>query len=208
MAERRTRSTALVQASDDRTIPAKYAGTIEPNYYCRGWNSKRQKYCRARAGFRTVHVGKGRCWRHGGQREGDKRLKHGRFATVQTQEIRQLMEQLAENADPLNMIEDLLLARAYLRKLVNADAESGKVDTVMAAVDTLSKVTHRIEMARAAYALSRPEFLRIMTEMGRQVEAHVTELGRQLRDHPELDAGAEAAATLKRIRDGWISIRL
>ena len=72
----------------------------------------------------------------------------------------------------------------------------------MTAVDTISKVTHRIEMARAAYALSRPEFLRIMTEMGRQVEAHVMELGRTL------DNVDEANATLKRIRDGWLTIRL
>ena len=107
--------TAVVQVSADKTIPKTFVGKIPPNYYCRGLNRKgAKKYCRSRAGFRTVHPGEGRCFMHGGQQEGDKRVTHGRFVTVKTEEIRELMEQLAENADPLNVTEDLLIARAFL----------------------------------------------------------------------------------------------
>lgn len=58
-------------------------------------------------------------------------------------------------------------------------------------VDVLSKVIHRVEQAKSANAVSRPELLRIMTEMGRVLQAHV-------RDE----------AVLRRISDGWLSIRL
>jgi len=39
-----------VLAVADRAIPATYVGPVEPNFYCRGWNAKRTKYCSARAG--------------------------------------------------------------------------------------------------------------------------------------------------------------
>lgn len=61
-------SGAVVVASD-RVVPDTYVGKLEPNYYCRGWNAKRQKYCRQRAGQKTDHVGVGRCKHHGGTKE-------------------------------------------------------------------------------------------------------------------------------------------
>lgn len=57
--------------------------------------------------------------------------------------------------------------------------------------DVLSKIIHRVEQARSANAVSRPELLRIMSEMGRVVQAHVAD-----------------PVTLQRISDGWLAIRL
>jgi hypothetical protein len=86
-------STAIVQASTDKTIPKKHQGKIEPNYYCRGWNSKRKKYCGSRAGLRTAHPGVGRCHLHGGQKaDGDARVTHGRKSTIQGERIKALIE--------------------------------------------------------------------------------------------------------------------
>lgn len=91
-------STAIVQASTDKTIPKRHVGKIEPNYYCRGWNAKRKKYCKSRAGLRTAHPGVGRCHLHGGQQEHDGRVTHGRNSMVQGERIKRLIEQ--HLADP------------------------------------------------------------------------------------------------------------
>lgn len=108
----------IVVASADRSVPPKYAGTIEPNYYCRGWNSKRDKYCRSRAGLGTTHPGVGRCKMHGGLQENDARVRTGRYRSIETPRIRELIEQLEQDPDPFNILEDLQLARALLRDYI------------------------------------------------------------------------------------------
>jgi hypothetical protein len=91
--------TAIVRASDDRSMPTGDIGKVEPNYYCRGWNAKRRKYCHQRAGHGTAHVGVGRCKVHGGQKEdSDARVTHGRRSSVQGERIRELIDQ--HRADP------------------------------------------------------------------------------------------------------------
>jgi len=60
----------------DRSVPETFAGKLEPNYYCRAWNPRRLKYCRAHAGAGTNHPGVGRCRHHDGG--GDQKLRHGR----------------------------------------------------------------------------------------------------------------------------------
>jgi hypothetical protein len=72
-------ATALVaiDPSMDKTIPTQFVGKLEPNYYCRGWNAKREKYCRHRAGHGTDHNGVGRCSFHGGNIDNADKLKHG-----------------------------------------------------------------------------------------------------------------------------------
>ena len=54
-----------------------------------------------------------------------------------------------------------------------------------------STLAERIEKARTANAISRPDLLRFTAEMGRVVERHVTD-----------------AETLNKIKDGWMGIRL
>jgi hypothetical protein len=50
-------------------MPTSYVGKLASNYYCRGWNAKRRKYCTSRAGLGTQHAGVGRCKMHGGTKE-------------------------------------------------------------------------------------------------------------------------------------------
>jgi hypothetical protein len=88
-------STALVPA--DRVIPSTFVGKLEPNYYCRAWNEKRKKYCRARAGCPgTDHPGEGRCKHHdGGARvaQGDARPDAAVPGIMNAPRIRELVEQ-------------------------------------------------------------------------------------------------------------------
>jgi hypothetical protein len=77
---------ALALTDEDRFVPTTYVGKLEPNYFCRGWNARREKYCRNRAGSGCpAHQGRGRCKFHGGTRQGDPRVRHGRHsAPLQT----------------------------------------------------------------------------------------------------------------------------
>jgi hypothetical protein len=111
----------LVLASDDRSIPTEFVGKVEPNYFCRGWNEKRKKYCRNRAGSSTTHPGIGRCNMHGGLQEGDGRLTHGqrsRYHGLRSKRVAELMEQLENDPDPFNIRDDLNLTRALLRDYI------------------------------------------------------------------------------------------
>lgn len=61
-------------------------------------------------------------------------------------------------------------------------------------VDVISKVIDRIEKARAANAISRPNLFRLMAEMGRVVEHFNAEPDPDLR--------------LQKVKDAWLAIRL
>lgn len=55
----------------------------------------------------------------------------------------------------------------------------------------VTKIVARIENVRAANAISRPDLIRVMTEMSRVVQAHVND--------PEV---------LEKIKSGWLAIRV
>jgi hypothetical protein len=60
--------------------------------------------------------------------------------------------------------------------------------------EAVSRIVKRIEDIRAQNAISRPEFFRVMGEMGRVVETY--------------NAEPDPVRRLERIREGWLSIRL
>jgi hypothetical protein len=190
-ATRRRPTTALAAASEDRTIPAEYAGVLQPNYYCRAWNGKRTKYCRSRAGSKTTHPGVGRCNVHGGLREGDGRVTHGRFSRVRDTVIGALVEQHLADPDPLNLAQELALARATLEDYLHRyDSQATHAD-VLDQLEVISRIVARIEHGRAAYAISRPELARVLNELARIVSAHVAD-----------------PAALERIQSEWRHVRI
>lgn len=99
----------------DRELPTTNVGKLEPNYFCRAWNPRREKYCGARAGSGTDHVGVGRCSIHNGG--GENRVVHGqrRRYPLQTPRIGELLEHHAADPDPFNVREELDLARSVLQ---------------------------------------------------------------------------------------------
>lgn len=126
----------------------------------------------------------------------------GKYLPINAGEKRALLDVLDEyeaqlrELDPTEQQESQLArARACVEFLATPQVVKPRtvVDLADAVrfVDVLSKVIHRVEQAKAANAVSRPELLRIMTEMGRVLQAHVTD--------PDL---------LRRISDGWLAIRL
>lgn len=90
-----------------RDIPDVYTGTLDPNYYCRHWNAKRQKYCRARAGAGTEHPGQGRC-RHAG---GLTPIKHGLYSVITRPRVAELIAH-AERTGTTDTMPELHAARA------------------------------------------------------------------------------------------------
>jgi hypothetical protein len=119
--------TAIVAA--DRTVPVEFVGKIDANYYCRAWNAKRKKYCRARAGSGTTHPGVNRCHKHGGTVEGDGRHetathgKHRRYAGMNAPRIQALIEQYRAMPDPFDVRDDLVVARALMHDWLERYAE-------------------------------------------------------------------------------------
>lgn len=88
------------------------------------------------------------------------------------------------------------LARKFVTYMQGHD-ETGKPRQVLDLSDAyrivgeITKIAERIEKVRAANAISRPDFARLMIEMGRVVETYV-------HDQP----------TKNKIREGWLAIRL
>lgn len=95
-------------ADPARYIPESYVGTIPPNDYCRGWNPKRFKYCRAPAGMGTSHPSEGRCKFHGGNAP----LKHGMYASVKHTRLRELYEEFEHDPDLTDIESEVAMCRA------------------------------------------------------------------------------------------------
>lgn len=91
--------------------------------------------------------------------------------------------------------EALSLAREFLDRLGSeTEGRPRQILDVSAAhvmLAEITKIVERIERIRAANAISRPDLLRVMAEMGRVVEAHVKDDG-----------------TRTKITEGWLAIRV
>lgn len=94
-------------------IPKEYVGhPIAPNAYCRGWNTKRHKYCRSRSGHATTHPGEGRCRTHEGRPVTTG--AHIRYHDLHHATLGDLVRKFQEDPDPLNILDELAMARALL----------------------------------------------------------------------------------------------
>jgi hypothetical protein len=161
-------------ASTDRSLPAKYEGKLEPNHFCRGWNAKRKKYCRSRAGFRTQHPGIGRCCKHGGlSPAGDERVRTGSRSKVKSTTLEQLIEQEKERVDPLDLTEELATLRALRSDLRTRNPDAADHPSEIALVEAIGRLVERIERIRSANAISRPELNRIMHELWRAIDVRI-----------------------------------
>jgi hypothetical protein len=136
--------------------------------------------CRNQAGKKTNHLGTGPCWLHGGAV--GKQMTHGRYSTIQRVRLRDLIEGYERDPDPLNMLPELAVARAlfvdYVDRVKKGESgEAGGTDfDVGAARQLVSEVTQivkRIEDGRAANAISRADFYRVVMELGRVVDVRV-----------------------------------
>jgi hypothetical protein len=171
-------------------------------------------HCTQVAGWGTDHVGQGPCKLHGGATP----IRSGRYSKIKRDALRELIESHEADPDPLNVLPELAAARALFQDFLErydewADAlvawhESWSVDEdgnptakkprqildisdAYRIVSEITKIAERIEKVRAANAISRPDLLRVMTEMGRVVAHHV-------RDE----------TVYQRITDDWLRIQV
>jgi hypothetical protein len=175
--------------STDRDVPKAFQGKLEPNYYCRGWNAKSRKYCRAVAGAKTTHPGVGRCKFHGGLQEGDGRVTNGARSMVKSSTLRELIEAEKGRTDPLDLTEELQILRALRQQLLTG--EDVNADAAQKLLDGAGRMVERIERIRSQNAISRPELNRIMQELWRAVDGFVTD-----------------DAIKQQIRENWMRIAL
>jgi hypothetical protein len=179
-----------------------------------GAKTKSGKPCRHPAGFRTDHVGEGRCYLHGGRTP----IKSGRYSKVNRERLGGLIAEYEADPDPLNVLPELGAARALFVDFIerydewrealllwhasfNTDedgnplpAKPRKVLDVADAyrlLSTVAKIAQAEKRLQLDGAVSRKDLLRILTEVRRVVEA-------------ELDD----TDTLNRILDGWNGIQL
>ena len=163
--------------------------------------------CQLSAGWGTDHNGVGRCKFHGGK----SLVKHGRRSTVLSTRVQEAIEEAKANPDPWNVLPELAKARGILnvwledfgkldamRDQEDADPdELAKLvagvhpDRLLHALDLISKITHRVNQQQNANHISRTNFNRVLTELGRIVAEHV-------RDEE----------ILQRIRKDWLQVRL
>lgn len=154
--------------------------------------------CKNRAGFRTDHVGVGRCYLHGGLNP----VKHGRYSKIKRESVRQLAEQFEADPDPLNLLPELAQARALYADYLERCESGGAAWDPRSAKELLaevSKAAKRIEDVRAHNAVSRADFYRVLSEMGRAVDLIAADL---LPDQGTRDE------FLKRVHEAWMGIRL
>lgn len=79
-----------------------------------GAKNRQGQPCGNAAGFKTDHVGEGRCHLHGGKTP----APTGRYATVKRPRVRELLDQFEADPDPLNLLPEAQLLRALLTDFI------------------------------------------------------------------------------------------
>lgn len=163
---------------------------LEPNYFCRARNTKREKYCRAKAGQGTDHLGVGRCRNHGGSTP----IKHGRYSDVMRGSIGEHLDRLSleSEKEQLDILPEANLLRSVVLEVgekwermmgalmawneMEADeAERAKTrpklvglpemkDIAILAKQT-AEIVNMVHKQRSSNAITLPDFIRLMTAM-------------------------------------------
>lgn len=127
-------------------------------------------------------------------------IKHGRYSKLKRKSLLEHYERFMAEPEPLDATHELALARANLAEY-EARALLDGYDPQVAAklLAEISKAVKRIQDIRSQEHVSRAEFWRILTELGRVVDLAASELltDVELRER-----------FLERVHDGWFSVRL
>lgn len=208
-------------------VPETFIGNpIPPNWFCRGWNSKRSKYCRARSGAGTDHPGQGRCRNHGGKTP----IIHGRYSEVPRGALAEIHDQLELETDEekMNILPEATMLRALagtyveqfedfmhgimrFNELEREEAIEEKrkpmyispptIQDVAAAIVKSAEVVDKVHKQRSQNAVSLKEFLRVMGLMSDIVVTNVRGLEQKLRLTPV--QCEEIDRTLAKIGEEW-----
>jgi hypothetical protein len=168
-------------------------------------------FCQLEAGHGTDHKGVGRCRFHGGLTP----RNHGRYSKIlKDKKLSDIYEKHLNDPDPLDLIPDLAAARALFEGFVEQydevieallawhqnfkyGVDVGKpskipdIDEARKMLDTIAGIVSKIEKIRSEGAISRVDFIRIMTEFGRALDMFVE-------SKEEKDA----------VKNAWMQIRI
>jgi hypothetical protein len=205
---------------------------LKPNYFCRARNVKREKYCRARAGQGTTHLGMGRCRNHGGSTP----IKHGRYSETIRGTMGEHLDrlELEDEEDKLDIMPEAQLLRAITmnvsEKFVeftdaiiawnDEEASEAKVEErrpkflnvpdLKDLADLAKKTAEIVNMEkknRAANAISFTDFNRLMVAMAESVDV---EIDRAFDRH--INAGQLEQEVIdqckSKIQEAWRTIKL
>lgn len=226
---------AQVQADGEVTspyyIPFEHVGKLDPNFFCRGWNSKRNKYCRARSGAGTDHPGQGRCRNHGGMSA----ITHGRYSDVNRGSIAEHHDQfdLETETEKLDILPEATqmrsLAAHYLEnyeeffqgvlrfnQMEDEEAKAEKrsprfirppsLETASGLLKDAAEVVDRVHKQRSNSAVSLKTFFRLMGLMSDVVIKNVKSLERKLKLTAE--EAEIVAQVLVDIADEWQELKV
>ena len=140
-----------------------------------GAKTKSGGTCQNVAGYKTDHVGEGRCYLHGGRMP----IKHGRYSQVKGR----LGDKIAEhsnNPNPLDLLPELATLRALFEKWITERGEEGNAETVAGAeklidgmrktVDTIHKMQTRELLTSREMEMGLMEITRIIAEEVKEPE--------------------------------------
>lgn len=207
-------------------LPPVYVGKIPANKYCRGWNSKRMKYCANIAGSETDHHGDGRCKYHGGTTP----IKDGTYSLVARDTLFEHLNRLIEQDEEqvMNLREELDLMRGLVVKqieqhelLVDAiirwnmleAAESAKdgrrarpqkvpeLDNLMASLNLIVSVKQKMFDQANADAINKKDFFRLQ-------EAQAEVVASKIRTLTYLIGEEEIERIINEISTEWLEIKL
>lgn len=192
-------------------LPAALPSDPEKAYpICGGKRRQQEGVCTRPAGWGTDHPGQGRCKLHGGANP----VRHARYSTINRPRIAELIEGFEADPNPLDMTPELAACRALFQDYIerydaytealkawhasyDGDKPTAKPRQILDIADAykilaeITRMVKRIEDVKAGSAISRADFYRVMTEMGRAV-----------------DLAVEDPDTRERIHDAWMEIRL
>jgi hypothetical protein len=200
---------------------------LDPNFFCRARNVKREKYCRARAGQGTDHLGSGRCKNHGGSTP----IVHGRYSEVVRGTLGEHLDRLELESDQEKL--DILPEAAMLRGLTldlserwtqyvngiiaynqqeaaDANAEERRPKylsppNILDLADLVKKTAEIVNMVhkqRSTNAISIRDFQRLMVSMA-------TSVGEMAEKHLMRHAGQDRIDVfLKALEEEWRKIKL
>ena len=163
-----------------------------------GATTRAGRPCKNKAGYKTDHVGQGRCHLHGGLNP----IKHGRYSRIKRSRIRELIDEYRNDPQPLDLLEEVLLLRAlltdYVERTANGDQE---LDITAAAglVDKVGRMVERIEKIKAERSITLETLDRVLEQLG-------VELVNALRE--EVADEDARAAILRVVWDRWHDIRV
>jgi hypothetical protein len=150
--------------------------------------NKPGRRCRNPAGFRSNHVGEGKCWLHGGATP----IKHGRYSTVTWTRVADLLKKAREvDDDPTDLHQDLYLLRALIVDFVNRYYETNEallawhhgdgarprrvldITAVATLIEKVAKLVTIIERQRNSGTISLVAYQSLMEQMAKVVVQHV-----------------------------------